>query len=54
MEDAGFTVTVEDHKNMNPIKQKLGIKPELASCHTAVIGDYVFEGIFPLTISRRF
>lgn len=54
MEDAGFTVTVEDHKNMNPIKQKLGVKPELASCHTAVIGDYVFEGHIPADDIKAF
>lgn len=54
MEDAGFNVTVEEHKNMNPIKEKLGIKPELASCHTAVIGDYVFEGHIPADDIKAF
>lgn len=47
MEDSGFDVSVEEHKNMNPIKQKLGITPEIASCHTAVINDFVFEGHVP-------
>lgn len=47
MQEAGFTVTEELHKDMNPIKQKLGITPELASCHTAEINGYVFEGHIP-------
>ncbi|MCL9773234.1 DUF411 domain-containing protein [Vibrio methylphosphonaticus] len=54
MEEAGFDVTVEDHKNMTPIKQQLGITPELASCHTAVIGEYVFEGHIPAEDIRSF
>lgn len=47
MQDAGFTVEEKLHENMNPIKQKLGITPELASCHTAEINGYVFEGHIP-------
>lgn len=54
MEDAGFTVKVEDHENMNPIKQKLGLTPQLASCHTAVIDGYVFEGHVPAKDIQRF
>jgi hypothetical protein len=30
-----------------PIKQKQGITDKLASCHTALIGDYVIEGHVP-------
>ncbi|MBY7921906.1 DUF411 domain-containing protein [Vibrio fluvialis] len=44
MEEQGFTVKEVLHKDMNGIKQKLGITPELASCHTAEIDGYVFEG----------
>jgi hypothetical protein len=47
MQDAGFNVEEKLHENMNPIKQKFGITPELASCHTAVIDGYVFEGHIP-------
>jgi hypothetical protein len=47
MQEAGFTVEEKLHENMNPIKQKLGITPELASCHTAEIDGYVFEGHIP-------
>ena len=47
MRDAGFDVTEKLHDDMNPIKQKLGVTPELASCHTAEIDGYVFEGHIP-------
>ena len=30
-----------------PIKQKHGITDKLASCHTALVGDYVIEGHVP-------
>jgi len=30
-----------------PIKQKQGITDKLASCHTALVGDYVIEGHVP-------
>lgn len=54
MEDEGFNVKVIDHENMNPIKQKLGIAPQLASCHTAVIDGYVFEGHVPAQDIKTF
>ncbi|MEZ9233302.1 DUF411 domain-containing protein [Vibrio amylolyticus] len=47
MIEAGYTVKEELHKNMNPIKERFGITPELASCHTAEIDGYVFEGHIP-------
>lgn len=54
MKDAGFDVTEQLHENMNPIKQKLGITPELASCHTAEIDGYVFEGHIPADDIKAF
>lgn len=54
MEKAGFDVDVNDHQNMNPIKQKLGVTPELASCHTAEIDGYVFEGHISANDIKRF
>lgn len=47
MAEQGFTVKDVLHDNMNPIKQQLGITPEIASCHTAEIEGYVFEGHIP-------
>lgn len=54
MQDAGFTVSEQLHENMNPIKQKFGITPELASCHTAEINGYVFEGHIPAEDIKAF
>ncbi|EEX93013.1 hypothetical protein VIOR3934_18460 [Vibrio orientalis CIP 102891 = ATCC 33934] len=54
MQDAGFTVEEKLHENMNPIKQKLGVTPELASCHTAEINGYIFEGHIPADDIKAF
>lgn len=47
-EQAGYEVTLLDDNNMTAVKQRLGVPPELASCHTAVVNDYVIEGHVPL------
>ena len=54
MQEAGFTVEEKLHDDMNPIKQKLGIKPQLASCHTAEINGFVFEGHLPAQDIKAF
>ncbi|EKO3407860.1 DUF411 domain-containing protein [Vibrio fluvialis] len=54
MQEQGFTVKEVLHKDMNGIKQKLGITPELASCHTAEIDGYVFEGHIPAEDIKAF
>ncbi|MGC9493260.1 DUF411 domain-containing protein [Vibrio genomosp. F10] len=54
MIEAGFTVKEELHENMNPIKEKFGITPKLASCHTAEIDGYVFEGHIPAEDIKAF
>ncbi|MGO4998742.1 DUF411 domain-containing protein [Oceanisphaera sp. W20_SRM_FM3] len=53
MQESGFEVTVIDHENMQPIKQRVGVKPELASCHTALIDGYVIEGHVPAADVRQ-
>jgi hypothetical protein len=45
---AGYEVTVIDDPDMAVVKQRLGVPSQLASCHTAVLGDYVVEGHVPL------
>lgn len=47
MRSNGFKLTVIEQENMNPVKQKLGIEPRLASCHTATINGYLIEGHVP-------
>ncbi len=46
----GFTVTTMDMPNLSMVKQKYGIGPEIQSCHTAVVGDYAFEGHVPADV----
>ncbi len=47
LEENGFDVTTSDESNMNKIKKQLGVPLNKASCHTAVVGDYVIEGHVP-------
>lgn len=54
IETAGHEVTAHNEENMPSIKEKLGIKPEFMSCHTAVIDGYVFEGHVPVSLMNRF
>ena len=41
LEEAGFTVMIEETTDLDAIKQSNNIPADGASCHTAVIGDYV-------------
>ncbi|WP_394252569.1 DUF411 domain-containing protein [Vibrio profundi] len=54
MKEAGFNVEEKLHEDMNPIKRKLGVTSELASCHTAEINGYVFEGHIPASDIKAF
>ena len=46
----GFAVTTMDMPDLSMVKQKYGIGPELQACHTAVVGDYAFEGHVPADV----
>ena len=52
LREAGFTVTVTEGP-VNPIKNRLGVPRELASCHTAQVGGYVVEGHVPAGAIKR-
>lgn len=52
-EKAGYQVTLLDDNDMTEVKQRLGVPPELASCHTAVVDNYVIEGHVPLDQVER-
>lgn len=43
-----FIVTTEDDPNLAAFKAARGVPADLASCHTAIVGDYVVEGHVPL------
>jgi len=48
LEQAGFTVTIEETDNLDLVKQTHNIPLGGESCHTSMIGDYVVEGHVPL------
>lgn len=54
LEAAGFTVAAENVRDMAAVKHREGVPLDLSSCHTAVIGDYVFEGHIPARVIRDF
>ena len=47
MQRAGFSVEIEQAKNLSPIKARLGVPKMLKSCHTATVDGYVIEGHVP-------
>jgi hypothetical protein len=47
LRDSGFSVTVKEEVNMQPIKRRGKVPKQLAACHTATVGDYVVEGHVP-------
>lgn len=53
MKANGFDPTVQDLENIGALKTKLGVKPELSSCHTAEVGGYVIEGHVPADVVKR-
>lgn len=53
IEKAGFKATVEDVANVEPVKQRLGLPANLASCHTALVNGYVIEGHVPADLIQK-
>ena len=49
----GFKVTSHDTRDMNAIKANAGVKSDLQSCHTAMVGGYVVEGHVPAKDIQR-
>ena len=47
MKEAGFAITMEDDANLADRKTSLGVPADIAGCHTAIIGQYIFEGHVP-------
>ena len=45
---AGYRVTLVDRPDMPAIKRQYGVPEALASCHTAIVGDYTIEGHVPM------
>jgi hypothetical protein len=50
---AGFPVEIVETANVNAVKQRLGVPPDLTSCHTAEVSGYVIEGHVPASAIMR-
>ncbi|WP_229635424.1 DUF411 domain-containing protein [Pseudomonas syringae] len=48
LEVNGFSVREHVEPNMSKVKQRLGVAPRLASCHTAMIDGKFVEGHVPV------
>ena len=49
----GRSVSVVDDADRAALQRKVGLPPELASCHTALIDGMAFEGHVPIADMKR-
>jgi len=49
----GFSPTTHDLPDLSETKDSLGVPNALRSCHTAVLGRYVFEGHVPADLIKK-
>jgi hypothetical protein len=49
----GYQVTTKDVDDLDPLRHRLGVPPALASCHIALVADYVVEGHVPARVIDR-
>lgn len=49
----GFTVELINTTDLTSINKKYNVPQALESCHTAIIGPYVFEGLVPAEDIKR-
>ena len=54
IEGAGFQSLVEHPSNLDAIKAQFNIPAQYQSCHTAVHGEFVFEGHIPVKYIQQF
>lgn len=47
LKDKGYDVEIVNTNDMAALNDEYGVKPELSSCHTMLIGDYVVVGHAP-------
>ena len=53
LRENGFQVEIKEAGwDLMQIKSEHGVAPQLASCHTALVGDYVLEGHVPADVIR--
>lgn len=54
MRENGFTVTERPVDDLDKIKDSFGVPKDKRSCHTAVMGKYIFEGHIPAESIKKF
>lgn len=54
MENNGFKVNVIETEALNEVKIKYNVPAPLASCHTAIICNFIVEGHTPASSIKRF
>ena len=50
LKSEGVAVDVQNVVDLNVVKEKFNISPNLQSCHTMEVGGYVVEGHVPLAV----
>lgn len=53
LEANGYEVTTVETEDLSPVKAEHGVRPEYASCHTALVEGYVIEGHVPADVIDR-
>jgi hypothetical protein len=53
MQAAGFTVSVKDVADVDPMKDEAGVPTALRSCHTALVSGYTIEGHVPAELVKK-
>jgi|GEM_PF-199558 len=53
LQDNGFEVEVNLVSETNSVRSRVGVPQEMASCHTAVVGDYWVEGHVPADLIHK-
>jgi len=53
LEQHGYQVQTQDVADLRFVKSMSGVRPQYASCHTAVIDGYVVEGHVPVADIER-
>ena len=50
---AGFAATVVATRDLDGVRRRLGVPPDLAACHTAEVQGYIVEGHVPASAIRK-
>lgn len=53
LQQAGFQTEVHEVEDMDPVKARLGVAAEVASCHTGQVDGYFVEGHVPASAVKR-